>query len=203
MSVVNDSGVYLPPSPPEKKGFWSRRPTPTGATNSYDEEKEIEPFSISRESFDSYRRSFDISAKSPIFTYEIGRQSLDSARLPRLPRSAIGERRFENQPPTAEEGFEDVGLNDEQGKQTKKRGFFSKFGDSSDSSNQPASGSRFHITGRKRGQSGTGEELGNIPSPTGFHITGRKRGQSGVGEELKNTQALGISESSAEVEGAH
>lgn len=86
MSVVNDSGVYLPPSPPEKKGFWSRRSNPTGGANSYDDEKEIEPFSISRESFDSYRRSFDISAKSPVLTYEIGRQSLDSARLPRLPR---------------------------------------------------------------------------------------------------------------------
>ncbi len=41
-----------------------------------------------------------------------GRLSLDSARLPRLPRSAVGERKFEKEPPTAEEGFEDVGLND-------------------------------------------------------------------------------------------
>ncbi|RFU30007.1 hypothetical protein B7463_g6308, partial [Scytalidium lignicola] len=203
MSVVNDSGVYLPPSPPEKKSFWSRRSNPTGSsTNSYNNENDIEPFSISRESFDSYRRSFDISAKSPIIAYDIGRQSLDSARMPRLPRSAIGERRFEKQPTTAEEGFEDVGLNDEQGRQAKKKGFFSKFGESSDSSSQPASGSRFHITGRKRGQSGVGEELGTIPGPSGFHIPGRKRGQSGVGEELGNTQSLGVSGSST-VEGAH
>jgi hypothetical protein len=82
-----------------------------------------------------------------------------------LPRSAINERRFERQPPTAEEGFEDVGLNDEQGKQTKKKGFFSKFGEGSDSNAQSATGSRFHITGRKRGQSGVGEELGNIQRP--------------------------------------
>ncbi|KAH8808360.1 hypothetical protein F5884DRAFT_752899 [Xylogone sp. PMI_703] len=203
MSVVNDSGVYLPPSPPEKKGFWSRKSNPSGSTNSYDNEKEIEPFSISRESFDSYRRSFDISAKSPVLSYEIGRQSLDSARMARLPRSAIGERRFDKQPPTAEEGFEDVGLNDDQSKHPKKKGFFSKFGDSSDSNSQPSSGSRFHITGRKRGQSGTGEELGVIPSSSGFHIPGRKRGQSGAGEELGNTQSLAVSGKSAEVEGAH
>ena len=94
-----------------------------------------------------------------------GRQSLDSARLPRLPRSAVNERRFERQPPTAEEGFEDVGLNDEQAKQTKKKGFFSKFGEGSDTNAQTPTGSRFHISGRKRGQSAVGEELGNIQPP--------------------------------------
>lgn len=95
---------------------------------------------------------------------EIGRQSLDSARIARLPRSAIGERRFEQQPPTAEEGFEDVGLNDDQAKQAKKGGFFSKFGEGSHS-NSSTTGSRFHITGRRRGQSGVGEELGSIQRP--------------------------------------
>ncbi len=87
--------------------------------------------------------------------------------MPRLPRSAINERRFERQPPTAEEGFEDVGLNDDQAKQSKKRGFFSKFGDSSEPNSQSSTTSRFHIMGgRKRGQSGVGEELGNIPRPS-------------------------------------
>jgi hypothetical protein len=98
----------------------------------------------------------------------MGRQSLDSARLPRLPRSAIGDRRFDRQPATAEEGFEDVGLNDEHAKQAKKRGFFSKFGDGSGSEQATPStttGSRFHIGGRKRGQSGVGEELGSIQRP--------------------------------------
>ena len=87
--------------------------------------------------------------------------------MQRLPRSAIGERRFERQPPTAEEGFEDVGLNDEQAKQqTKKKGFFSKFGDGPESTNvQSPTSSRFHLPGRKRGQSGVGEELGNIERP--------------------------------------
>jgi len=166
MSVVNDSGVYLPPSPPtEKKGLWPRRSNLSGTSNSTRTSEDIEAFSISRESFDSYRRSFDISARSPVMpaTSEMGRQSLDAARLPRLPRSAIGDRRFERQPPTAEEGFEDVGLNDEHAKQAKKKGFFSKFGESSEPNG--TSTSRFHIGGRKRGQSGVGEELGNIPRP--------------------------------------
>jgi hypothetical protein len=95
------------------------------------------------------------------------RQSLDSARLPRMPRSAI-ERSFE-QPPTAEEGFEDVGLDDHkyqqqqqpaQQAQPQKRGFFSKFSDSRDrdpSSNPSVS--RFLMHGRKRAQSGQGSEL--------------------------------------------
>jgi len=169
MSVVNDSGVYLPPSPPEKKSFWPKRSNPSGSsTGTRDSESDIEAFSISRESFDSYRRSFDISAKSPVLPQEsFGRQSLDSARMQRLPRSAIGERRFERQPPTAEEGFEDVGLNDEQVKQqTKKRGFFSKFGEGSESTNvQTPTTSRFHLPGRKRGQSGVGEELGSMQRP--------------------------------------
>jgi len=97
--------------------------------------------------------------------HETGRQSLDSARLPRLPRSAINERRFERQPPTAEEGFEDVGLNDEQTKQPKKKGFFSRIGESSEPNSASPTTSRFHIGGRKRGQSGVGEELGSIPRP--------------------------------------
>ena len=94
-----------------------------------------------------------------------GRQSLDSARLPRLPRSAVGERRFEREPPTTEEGFEDVGLNDEQNK-PRKKGFFSKFGEQQETGATALSTtSRFHLTGRKRGQSGQGAELGAIPRP--------------------------------------
>ncbi|KAG9248807.1 hypothetical protein BJ878DRAFT_560929 [Calycina marina] len=172
LSVVNDSGVYLPPSPPEKKGLWPRRSNISSHTRT---SEDVEQFSISRESFDSYRRSFDISARSPVPSDNNGRQSLDSARLPRFPRSAIDSRRFDRQPATAEEGFEDVGLNDEK-QQAKKRGFFSRIGDSSTNSenttSQPAEKSssgggiagRFHIGGRKRGQS-VGEELGSISRP--------------------------------------
>ncbi|ESZ97030.1 hypothetical protein SBOR_2575 [Sclerotinia borealis F-4128] len=151
------------PSPPEKKSFWPRSKSNLSATSintRTTSTDEIDPFPISRESFDSYRRSFDISARSPISPIDGqgGRQSLDSARLPRMQRSAIGDRRFDRQPAMAEERFEDVGLNDvanDSTKHVKKKGFFSKFGDEALPS--------FHLPGRKRGQSGTGEELGNIP----------------------------------------
>ncbi|KFY36330.1 hypothetical protein V494_05126 [Pseudogymnoascus sp. VKM F-4513 (FW-928)] len=175
MSVVNDSGVYLPPSPPEKKSFWPRRSNPSNASSSTTTSfAEIEPFSISRESFDSYRRSFDISARSPVMeSSSSGRQSLD-ARLPRLPRSSFHDRRFEGGPPTTEEeegdGFEDVGLNDNPIKDKpapKKKGFFSRLGDQG--SDEPALAtpltSRFHFTNRKRGLSGQGAELGNMERP--------------------------------------
>lgn len=169
MSVVNDSGVYLPPSPTEEKGQWPRKYLSTrNSTDTRSSFGDIEHFSISRESFDSYRRSFDISARSPMPNSDFpARQSLDSARLPRLPRSAV-ERSFE-QPPTAEEGFEDVGLDDHKYQpqqqpapqaQPQKRGFFSKFSDSRDrdASSNP-SVSRFLMHGRKRAQSGQGSEL--------------------------------------------
>lgn len=85
--------------------------------------------------------------------------------MPRLPRSAVNERRFEREPPTAEEGFEDVVLNDEQNK-PKRKGFFSKFGEQAEAgASAPATLSKFHITGRKRGQSGQGAELGTIDRP--------------------------------------
>ncbi|KAH8737315.1 hypothetical protein BGZ61DRAFT_438071 [Ilyonectria robusta] len=166
MSVVNDSGVYLPPSPTEEKGQWPRKYLTTRtSTDTRSSFGDIEHFSISRESFDSYRRSFDISARSPIANSDLpGRQSLDSARFPRLPRSAM-DRSFERQPATAEEAFEDVGLEDKQ-PQPRKRGFFSKFSDTQekDASVQPAV-SRFLIHSRKRAPSGQGAELGSIDQP--------------------------------------
>ncbi|MCJ1252414.1 hypothetical protein MMC24_000220 [Lignoscripta atroalba] len=109
LSVVNDNGVYLPPSPPERKGFWRRTPTSTTTSSHRSMLSENEPFSISRESFESYRRSFDISARSPVFQPETtgSRQSLD-LRVPRLPRSAVnGTGKFERPQPTDEEGFEE------------------------------------------------------------------------------------------------
>jgi len=175
MSVVNDSGVYLPPSPPEKKSFWPKRSNPsTTSTASRSSIAENEPFSISRESFDSYRRSFDISARSPVTSsydhYPKGRRSLDA--IPQLPRSAFKETKFERQPPTAEEAFEEVGLNDEnkqQPTQSKRKSFFSKFGEEQTPPQTPTTAapltSRFHLPGRKRGQSGQGAELGEIPRP--------------------------------------
>ncbi|MCJ1336057.1 hypothetical protein MMC09_001332 [Bachmanniomyces sp. S44760] len=173
LSVVNDSGIYLPPSPPDKKSFWHRTPTSTTTSSHRSMLSETEPFSISRESFESYRRSFDISAKSPVFQPELStRQSLDS-RSSRLPRASInGSGSFEKPQPTDEETFEDVGLNDEA--KPKKKGLFSRFGDSgetpalaSDDGSRPSSSHRgFHIPGRKRGQSGQGAELGHMNGQT-------------------------------------
>lgn len=161
MSVVNDSGIYLPPSPTEDKGPWARKYlTARSSTENGSEVGDIEHFSISRESFDSYRRSFDITARSPVPTFDfVARQSLDSARFPRLPRGAM-DRKLDIEPTTTED-FEEVGLDDHK-QQPRKRGFFSKFGDGQDkeSTGQQAP-SRFR-TGRKRGQSGQGAELGSM-----------------------------------------
>jgi hypothetical protein len=168
MSVVNDSGVYLPPSPTEEKSQWPRKYL--GSRTSTDTRSsigDIEPFSISRESFDSYRRSFDISARAPVVGNDTPtRQSLDSARFPRLPRTAI-DWKSDHPSPMVEETFEDVGLDDnKQQLQQRKRGFFSKFTDAPEKDpNQPSAMSRFHMPGRKRGQSGQGAELGAIPLP--------------------------------------
>ncbi|KAI4786774.1 hypothetical protein E4T44_13794 [Aureobasidium sp. EXF-8845] len=157
LSEINDSGVYLPPSPTERKNFWSTKSSSsTNTTTSHRAMLSDEPFNISRESFDSYRRSFDISARSPIIPPEgRPRQSLDSSHHRQPPRSSLAL----NRPlPTADEGFEDVGLEDPK---PKKRGFLSRFADSNDEGTdaKPTS-SHFHFgSGRKRGQSGQGAEL--------------------------------------------
>lgn len=123
-------------------------------------------------SFQSLITNQDITAKSPVVHDIQARTSLDSARFPRLPRTSVRDRSFDREPPTAEEGFEDVGLNDETHKQQippqqqapKKRGLFARFGDSQEPKEPSTHGqgmSRF-IPGRKRAQSGQGSELGNM-----------------------------------------
>ncbi|KAI0966948.1 hypothetical protein F4678DRAFT_263070 [Xylaria arbuscula] len=167
MSVVNDSGVYLPPSPTDEKGLWPRRPA--NSRTSMDTRSsigDIEHFSISRESFDSYRRSFDICAKSPVVSYDFPRQSLDSAGLARIPRSSVRHRSFERELPTAEEGFEEVGLDDQKQnqQQPKKKSFFAKFSETQEPTAHGEGLARF-IPGRKRAQSGQGAELGAMDRP--------------------------------------
>ncbi|KAL2159292.1 hypothetical protein VTH06DRAFT_2727 [Thermothelomyces fergusii] len=164
MSVVNDSGVYLPPSPVEREASWPRRylsRTSSGRSSNLTrgDSGELDQFPISRESFDSYRRSFeDICARSPVVhpTTTNARQSLDSAtfRPPRLPpRSPLGDqqqRRWRaGGPPTPEEeeedekqkeegaaAFEDVGLGDQDG-----RPYNNNHSSSSNSSRSYGSGS--------------------------------------------------------------
>ncbi|EGX91797.1 hypothetical protein CCM_05954 [Cordyceps militaris CM01] len=148
MSVVNDSGIYLPPSPTVEKGQpWPKRHLSSRAsTDTRSSFGDLEHFSISRESFDSYRRSFDITARSPI-------------KHNNAPYSV--HRKMERQVPTPEENFEDVGLDDGK-QQQRKRGFFAKLTDSQDKESSPSTMPRFLMGGRKRGQSGQGAELGSV-----------------------------------------
>ncbi|KAK5278396.1 hypothetical protein LTR40_009207, partial [Exophiala xenobiotica] len=99
LSSVNDSGEYLPPSPTEKESFWSKAKSPvTTASNHRQCFNDNEPFSISRESFESYRRSFDISGRSPILQADsfTSRSSLDSRGPSRFPtRSTFSSTTFE------------------------------------------------------------------------------------------------------------
>ena len=85
---------------------------------------------------------------------------------------ANGSNAFEPPKSADEDGFEDVGLNDEAKQPPKRRSIFARFGDNSENPStgdnaRPGSSHRgFHLPGRKRGQSGTGAELGNIEKPT-------------------------------------
>lgn len=187
LSDINDSGVYLPPSPQqEKPTFWhSKSNVSTTSSNHRSLLSENEPFSISRESFDSYRRSFDISARSPVTdcvseTYPRQsldarrsvdtRRSLDARRSRATPRSSMQQGRPDSRDQVPEEHFEDVGLNDEPKPQPKKRSLFSRFGDNNNHANdevrdRPTSSHHFSLTGRKRAESGAGSELKPMPRP--------------------------------------
>jgi len=177
LSVVNDSGVFIPPSPTEEKheALWPRKPVVSARTSVDGRSSigDIEHFGISRESFDSYRRSFDISAKSPVTVQERPRQSLDSARFHRFPRANHRGPSIDiDQPTLHEEGFEDVGLHDDhkhgnqQAEQPKKRSFFSKLTDSQETHANvasPSQGMSRFIPGRKRAPStGHEAELGSM-----------------------------------------
>ncbi|KAF9740578.1 hypothetical protein PMIN06_000303 [Paraphaeosphaeria minitans] len=189
LSEINDSGVYLPPSPTEKPTFWhSKSNVSTTSSNHRSLLNENEPFSISRESFDSYRRSFDISARSPIpdcldpRTRQSldarrsldTRRSLDVRRSRAPPRVSLQERRpasSANEGVPEEGGFEDVGLNDEPKPQPKKRGIFARFGDNHDADaakeDKSASHHHFTFTARKRAQSGgQGSEMKSMSKPS-------------------------------------
>jgi len=189
LSEINDSGVYLPPSPhQEKPTFWhSKSNLSTTSSNHRSLLSENEPFSISRESFDSYRRSFDISARSPITDFNSetyprqsldarrsldARQSLDVRRSRATPRSSMQQHR-DSTDRVPEERFEDVGLHDEPKPQPqKKRGLFSRFGDNNNGNaedkkteDRPSSSHHFSLTGRKRAESGAGAELKPMARP--------------------------------------
>jgi len=128
----------------------------------------------------------DISARSPIqdcVTETYPRQSLDARRSldtrrsldvrrsRATPRSSMQQPRPDSRDQVPEEGFEEVGLNDEPKPQPqKKRGIFSRFGDNSHANDKqeerPSSSHHFSLTGRKRAESGAGSELKPMPRPS-------------------------------------
>lgn len=202
---INDSGVFVEPSPPERPGFWtaasSRSTTSSRSRSLFDEN---EPFNISRESFDSYRRSFDISARSPVFQGDSKpRSSLDSRTFLGPPRNSNSFRRPLEVPGTQQEEepdrLEDVALDDPKPQQNKKRSMFSRLMESESQSERPGSqdGGKtpwHHFGGRKRGQSGQGAELGSIPkreveSPKPDSIVKEEREAT---PKAENTQAPDI-----------
>lgn len=93
------------------------------------------------------------------------RTSLDSRFSRVTSPSALYANGFDKPESMEEEPFEDVGLDDEVKPQhPKKRGLFSRFGDFTTTTDPESKGNfphlNFHLPGRKRGQSGTGSELG-------------------------------------------
>lgn len=127
LSVVDGSGVYLPPSPEEKTSFWGSGRSKKSSTRHSTQRPVVsdEHFSISRESFDGYRRSFDISATSPVVDPSSPRMSLDSHWRSFTPAAKTSA----PPPPPVDEPqeFEDVGLDDDEDGRRKKRGIFSRF----------------------------------------------------------------------------
>ncbi|KAI5800093.1 hypothetical protein EDC01DRAFT_648878 [Geopyxis carbonaria] len=147
MSVVNDSGVYLPPSPTaDKKGFWKRSESSHSSKNRPPVSPSDEPFTIPRESFDSYRRSFDISARSPVTDKMPGRASMEARPLVRssldvrpsrmsLDVRPAGRMSLDSRSPrippvkdVEENEFEDVKLNDDP-RPSRLNNIFHRFGD--------------------------------------------------------------------------
>jgi len=177
LSSVNDSGEFVPPSPTnERPSFWSTKSPSSTSTNHRQCFNENEAFTISRESFESYRRSFDVSGRSPILQGDSfnSRASMDSRPASRFPtRSTLSSTTFERPPAEEEPAFEDVKLNEDASRQPepKKKSFLSRFGDTNGEAVHPApvkEEGKHHFSflpGRRRGQSGTGNELGEVPRP--------------------------------------
>ncbi|EER42905.1 conserved hypothetical protein [Histoplasma capsulatum H143] len=190
--------LQISPSPTEKKSFW-RKPSSQNNTRSLVDENE--PFPISRESFDSYRRSFDICARSPVSQSDSGlsRTSFESrlSRPTTTPRSTISGYTFD--PPSEsphevrgqqqehedadeqdQEQFVDIGLNDD-AKLKKKKGFLARLGDNVMTASMPTpntSTSTAAGTGTGGVEAADNNKVGSSHLSLGFHLPGRKREQS-------------------------
>jgi len=169
LSEIMDNGIFVAPPPTEKLGFWQTRSNSSLASSNHRSIfTDNETFTISRDSFDSYRRSFDISARSPIPSFDsdsLSRRSLDSS----LVLSLRDRRRSDWPEDRVDEEFEDVDIDEDQQKPApKKRSIFARFAsDSSVDASKPASTGLHHglFSSRKRAPSGQGAELGSMPQP--------------------------------------
>ena len=114
-------------------------------------------------------RRQDISGRSPIVHSDsyTSRTSLDSRRSGLPPRSSLSADAFARPPPleSEAEGFEDVRLQDETLNKPKKKSFLSRFGETSEEPNGDGKHHFSLLSGRKRGQSGTGSELEPVQRP--------------------------------------
>ena len=99
---------------------------------------------------------------------------MDSRPTSRFPtRSTLSSNTFDRPTTEEEPAFEDVKLHEDANKQpeVKKKSFLSRFGESNAEPVAPVAGKEegkhhFHfLPGRRRGQSGTGNELGEVPRP--------------------------------------
>lgn len=204
MSVVNDSGVYLPPSPTFEKDLWPRQydssRTSTDTTSSIGD---IEPFSISRESFDSYQRSFDISARSPVLHEATTRASFDSCLLPRLGTPALerqphhrhGTEPFLSTETSTQEEFEEVGLEDkapDAQAPPRRKGFFFKFTSASTTTatTDGQSGSSWWVIGGSRKHAASSAWLGNELKPMDTPAKSTVEGDDDEREETASTKPL-------------
>jgi len=179
LSEIDDSGVFIPPTDAAiKPSFWyTKSNTSLKSSTHRSLFNDSEPFSISRESFDSYRRSFDISACSPMTSLDSSRRSIESSLVlsPR-PSMTLEEQRNADWPEDQEDRmiFEDVKLDEnKQPAAARKRSIFARFSDSREATPVPesqtstmgikASHSFQLFTGRRRGQSGQEAELASMP----------------------------------------
>ncbi|KAF3929320.1 hypothetical protein AA313_de0209134 [Arthrobotrys entomopaga] len=179
LSTVNDSGVYLPPSPVEKKGYWGRRESSSGSPIEVPDSGDI-GFAITRESFDSYRRSFDISARTQVSesqraSMQSSRSSLEAlgwgvssldAKPNRMPSIDVSETASDD-----EDGeFRDVDLNDNSQAQ-KKRHFLGRFGAGSTTNEEPQGRARSSTATWRREHNRDAEELGAMIKGSNLLIT--------------------------------
>jgi hypothetical protein len=74
---------------------------------------------------------------------------------------------FERPEPVRDDSFDDVKLNDEATKtQPKKKSFLSRFSETNNETTSESKDGKHHFHfGRKRGQSGSGSELGEVKRP--------------------------------------